>query len=242
MIASHIIAPAAIESSLPVIDGQWHGFLGGFASSAPAEENWPFSGEKPEKVRQFLKILDEADRSQPSFYFLHVESPHYPFIYADDGRTYGAQITHLHGGARTLKQGRLADDRETSLVGYQAHLLQTRFVDLLLGMILDKLEERSLFDDSIVVVTADHGAGFLWDEGVSADGLTSIRASEILYIPLFIKSPRQNTGEESDRVVEIIDVVPTPTDILDLEIPWKIDGLSALSEERPNRRRVAHNY
>ena len=55
---------------------------------------------------------------------------------------------------------------------------------------------------------------------------------EVAWVPLFVKAPGQRTGRVSDRKVQLIDVLPTIADILNLRLPGKIDGISALGPER----------
>ena len=46
----------------------------------------------------------------------------------------------------------------------QRHLLQAGYTDALVGQILDRVEEVGLYDESAIVVTADHGVAFHADE------------------------------------------------------------------------------
>ena len=56
-------------------------------------------------------------------------------------------------------------------------------------------------------------------------------------IPLFIKVPNQHKGVVSDRNVETIDILPTIADILGIELPWPIDGHSALDPSLSERKK-----
>ena len=40
---------------------------------------------------------------------------------------------------------------------YQQHLLQVEFVDTILGQIIDQLDRAGVYDDTLIVVVADHG-------------------------------------------------------------------------------------
>ncbi len=60
-------------------------------------------------------------------------------------------------------------------------------------------------------------------------------ARDVMHVPLFIKEPFQESGRTSDRNVESIDVLPTIAELLDVEIPWRVDGVSATDETRPER-------
>src|SRR4029453_4829022 len=60
---------------------------------------------------------------------------------------------------------------------------------------------------------------------------------QIMWTPLFVKLPGQSEGEVDDRPTETIDVLPTIADVLDVEIPWEVDGASVFEdrEDRPAR-------
>jgi hypothetical protein len=123
---------------------------------------------------------------------------------------------------------------------WQAHLMQVGFIDLLLGRVLDRLDEMGMFDETLLIVTADHGVSFFWNSGdISSEKMFLIQASETLYVPLFVKLPGQDYANLSDAPVQTIDILPTVADILDVDIPWEIGGISVLGEISDERTRYA---
>ena len=108
------------------------------------------------------------------------------------------------------------------------------------GLVLDRLVEMDLFEQSIIILTADHGTTFYWDsDGLESTKLKRIQASETMYVPLFIKVPDQAQGTVNDRLVETIDILPSVASVLDLKIPWKPDGVSVFTDQEPGRERHA---
>jgi hypothetical protein len=118
---------------------------------------------------------------------------------------------------------------------YQRHLLQLGFVDRLLGELLARLDELDLYDESVLIVTADHGASF-WPKGHLRELEDALHPEDILSVPLFVKRPRQRQGEASQRNAETIDIFPTLADLLDTPIPWPVDGCSLFDSLCPQRR------
>jgi hypothetical protein len=112
-------------------------------------------------------------------------------------------------------------------------LLQVAYVDRLLGRLVARLKETGLYDRCLLVIAADHGVTFRPGRHMRDANVES--APDIMWIPLFIKAPRQTQGSVSDRNVEIIDVLPTMVDLLQIRRPWKMDGISAIDAERPAR-------
>ena len=54
-------------------------------------------------------------------------------------------------------------------------------------------------------------------------------------VPLFMKAPAQQEGVINDRRVETVDILPTIADLLDIHLPWPIDGRSAFDSSVPER-------
>ncbi|MFA9565032.1 MAG: sulfatase-like hydrolase/transferase [Acidimicrobiales bacterium] len=168
------------------------------------------------RVDAFRSAIQPSD--DPSLYYLHLMLPHAPYVFTESGKTYdGPQI-----GQGTAA----AWDRN---VVAQQLALQMQFTDRLVGDILDDARDAGVYDDAIVIVTADHAAG-LDDEKVSRyyDGTN---AAELMVTPLFIKAPNQSAGVVSDAPIEGVDILPTLADMLDIEVPWPVDGTSILDED-----------
>jgi hypothetical protein len=91
-----------------------------------------------------------------------------------------------------------------------------------------------LFDRAILVVTADHGVSFHAGEGRRT---TYRNREDLAFVPLFVKLPNQRTGRVVDRVVQSIDVLPTIADAAGIDVPWRLDGRSALGSR--DLRRVS---
>ena len=123
--------------------------------------------------------------------------------------------------------------------GRQRHLLQARHADVMLGVILARLQELDTYDDSLIVVTADHGAAF--ETGEPIRGVSPDNADSVLWVPLLVKPPGQTTGRIDDRPARTIDVLPTMADVLELDLPDGTDGVSLLGPAPaagPDERRV----
>jgi hypothetical protein len=118
----------------------------------------------------------------------------------------------------------------------QRHMLQTGFADLQLQHLWKHLKHDGLWDDSLIVVAADHGVAF--PHARERRRLTRKNAAEIAPVPLFIKAPGQRKAKTDDAWVETIDILPTIFDILNLDPRVKMDGKSAFSPEVQNRREL----
>ncbi len=100
---------------------------------------------------------------------------------------------------------------------------------------IDVLKTNGTYDDTLIVVMADYGVTVRPDIYHRREA-TEDTIGDIAAIPLFIKYPDQEGGGVIDDYrAEIVDVLPTIADVLDVDIPWAVDGTSLLSGERPER-------
>jgi arylsulfatase A-like enzyme len=96
--------------------------------------------------------------------------------------------------------------------------------DQQLGVLLKALESRGHGDDTMVIVTADHGEE-LWDHGRIGHG-QSLR-EELVHVPLVIYYPPLfPAGRAVDEGVELVDLLPTITEALGLPAPTEAQGES----------------
>jgi hypothetical protein len=126
---------------------------------------------------------------------------------------------------------RWTGDAAAARQSYQRHLLQVGFVDRLIGDLLRRLRDTGLYDSSLIVITADHGASFR--PGDSRRLVTPTNHADIMAVPLFIKYPHQRQGGIDDRNAQTIDILPTIADVLEVKLARKPDGRSLLKPEAP---------
>jgi len=183
----------------------------------------------PGLVSRFITELRPGNPRQ--LYVLHVLLPHSPWRYLPSGKTYTSAPPSMGPvGDTWARSDGLVDH------GFKRHLLQVEFVDRELGRIVRRLHETGLWNRSLFVVVADHGVSFLAGGHERAVDLHNI--GDIAPIPLFVKTPWQQAGRIDDRSARTIDVVPTIADVLHIRMPWKLDGRSLLSPNRPRPSEV----
>jgi uncharacterized sulfatase len=85
------------------------------------------------------------------------------------------------------------------------------------------LEERHLFDNTILVITADHGEGLL-DHGLMGHGATLYE--EVIHVPLLVVPPGGVSRMDVQRPVSLLDVAPTLLDVAGIAAPSSFEGHS----------------
>ena len=161
---------------------------------------------------------------RPTFHFLHLLLPHQPWKWLPSGLEYN--------GATIGKDNRPSwfADQWPVTVSHQRLLLQTAYLDRLLGGFIERLEDSGLWDDAVIAVTADHGIAFR--AGDFARRASDAQAGDAMWVPFFLRAPGLPAGAVDDRNVEMVDLAPTIGDLLDVRLEWDVDGRSTLGEPR----------
>ena len=222
VIYAHVETPARARTQLPSLTADWKDFLRG--------QNWQrrwVSNRDDDRTRGPHRFIDgiSANDPHPTLYFLHALLPHEPYVYLPSGQRFTDDAA-MPGVTDT---GRWVDEAWPVVQAYRRHLTQLGLVVSLVGQMLDRLKREGLWDDALVIVTADHGVSFR--RGRPFKGIDDETVADIMPVPLFIKRPQQHEGIVSDRDVEAVDLIPTIADLLDTTLPWHADGVSALADD-----------
>jgi arylsulfatase A-like enzyme len=183
-----------------------------------------------------------------SFYtFIHYIEPHNPI---QPPRAFRKRFGSAGPGIDHSKMVRVldnplwcfADDVELSpeeirhLVAlYDAEIAH---LDARLGELLAFMKQRGLYDDTLIIVTADHGEHF------GEHGMYSHVASlyePVVHVPLIVKWPRGATGPAvRDELVQLTDIVPTILEVAGVPAPHqdKLFGKSLTAHRGP----VGHEF
>ena len=230
IVVQHLLLPADMRKDLPEVDSVWEGF-----ETASVTEPGEFSSKR-DLTRDVLSRLagDDATagveraiaaldrpRSRPPLLFVHSTLPHGAWRRLPDGRQYpieGVEYPGLADGSWVGPQWQIDQS-------FQRHLLQASDADRLVGRLLDALRAHDLFDDAVIVVTADHGASF--ETGQRRRPVTGTNIGAIAPVPFFVKLPGQRRARVDDGAVRTIDVLPTIAKAAGVRLPWQADGIPA---------------
>ncbi len=181
----------------------------------------------PKVLREACLWL-EQNRDADSF-FLTIESfdPHEPWLppayYRDmyveeEGEE---QIISAYGDVSGLSDGVVARTR----ANYSG---EVTMCDRWFGHLMEQLRVTGRLDDTLVVLTSDHGHSIAERGYMGKRGYPS--APEVFDIPLLIRFPgAEHAGAESDAFVQHHDITATILDALDVAPAESIDGISFLT-------------
>jgi iduronate 2-sulfatase len=174
--------------------------------------------EKDGRVAQRIIKLIEQNKEKPFFIAAGFSLPHSPWYaprkYFD---LYPLETVPLPD-ASTDDQT-TEEDKRQSRASYYACV---SFVDAQIGLILDELERQALADKTIIVFTSDHGFHLgehgVWDKKTLYE--------ESVRVPLIVFAPGKQNGASSSRLVELVDLYPTLTELCELPTPDGMEGTS----------------
>ncbi len=158
----------------------------------------------------------ERNGERPFFLFIHHWDCHYDF---NAPREFVDLFAPGYGGSLSMKgfmtnpciaPGMDARDFEYLLANYDAEI---RWVDHHVGLLRRKLEELDLAEDTLLVITSDHGEEF-FEHGNK--GHRWNLHEESLAIPLIIGGPGVRRGLEIGASARIFDIAPTILDLAGL--------------------------
>ena len=197
-------------------------------------------------------LRDISKKSEPFFLAVGFIRPHLPFVspqkYWDlydpaqitlapnkfrptDAPSYailpGGELRNYHG----IPQGSIPDPLARQLKhGYYAAVSYT---DAQVGKVLDELDKLGLRDNTIVVLWGDHG----WKLGEHDAWCKHSNVENDTNAPLLLSVPgMKNAGQQSNALVEFVDVYPTLSELAGLPLPNHLEGTSFMPLlESPNR-------
>ena len=240
VVYGHLTLPALARDQLPAIDTSWRGFLG--QGDAPSGVGVAVDGlpVAPESVR--AEWIDWIQRlinginpdSPPTLSYAHLQAPHVPWVVNPSGTQYvrPEEYTEVEG---LEGDGHWETDPAAALLGFQRQMYQIGFLDTMIGRLLDHIQETGTWDDTMIVVIADHGESFV--PGEHRRWPYDNNRDDLYRIPLFIKYPAQTAGETVDVAAFGTDVLPTIVKALDIDTDWVFDGmpLQDVTVDRPHQ-------
>ncbi len=167
-------------------------------------------------------LRHERDKEQPFLLWVHYFDPHSPY----ELRERFADLEKI-GEAPPPAPGLDSDTAQERIRQYNSEI---GFTDYYIGILLDELERQDIYDNTLVVLVADHGES-LGEHDYIGHGRQLY--DPIVRIPLIMRLPGHTTaGKVVDSEVSIIDIASTVADLTvkkidpDLQLPIQFGGRS----------------
>ena len=186
--------------------------LGGDRSSAIDTFSSPIHERSAARVTtDAVSWLAARDRTRPFFCWVHYFDPHKPYNTPPPFR------------ARFSKRP------------YDGEIA---YMDSQIGRLVQSLKKEDAWANTLIGVVADHGEG-LGDHGEASHA--KLIYGSVMRVPLIVACPGLSTQSHvvDDVVVSVMDIFPTVLDLLGVDHPADVDGVSLLAA-RSNKNRTVY--
>jgi len=160
--------------------------------------------------------------TKPFFLFSYYFDPHYNYILHKKYNYYPSYKGKLRSNHSISALWRYRDQFSKDDIKYLVSLYDSEiaFTDEHIGKLINELKKQGMYDNSVIIITADHGEEFM-ERGWIGHSITLHQ--ELIRVPLIMKFP----GLEARKIntpVSLIDIMPTICSYLGIQIPNGLDG------------------
>ncbi len=230
---------AFVDSGIEGFVGGGRGFARGFEAyhHAPFRDDLDVKYDIAVSTELASSWLNARDDDRPFFLFLHTKSVHalphdspcldhrcFPydkpepfrfrfvdeeqarFTWSDAEKGFGQ--AYLWSWNRTILSGK---EDPKAFPASELHVLKglydggVAYTDAFVGQLLSHLAALKLLENTLVIITSDHGEAFLEHNLFMHQEVYE----QLLHVPLIVKLPGADRGNEISELVSILDIAPT---------------------------------
>ncbi len=177
-----------------------------------------------QSINASIKWLDKNAKKGPFLLVVDEFDPHEPWnapkdllgLYMDTKSYDGRKVINTTGGAYDFKEGEL----EYTFAQYAG---EVSLCDKYVGVLMDKLKELDVWDNTVVMLVSDHGHNIM-DHGV-IHKLPDHMYPELMDLVYIIRHPEKHAANtECDAFVAHHDIPVTLMNLAGIEPPSDLDG------------------
>jgi arylsulfatase A-like enzyme len=193
--------------------------------------------------RRAFGLLDQRGKNDgPFFLFLNYMDAHYPYYGVPgykhyfpgenpnfDGSSYLGLRDHVISGKKSLTPA----ERSNLNARYDEGIA---YIDSEIGKLLARFRELGIYDDSLIIITSDHGETF-GERGLLSHGVGHV-SQALVHVPLLIKFPGQHESRQVGDPVSQVDLMPTVLQVTGSKQPPGLQGRVLRSDGSDGRGSV----
>jgi arylsulfatase A-like enzyme len=196
------------------------GFKRGFQNYKQNYQSQKATKETDEVCETLYRLKND---NIPFFLFVHYMDPHAPYSPPFPlNKLYDPDYKGSRDGSLSIEDTNLfANISKPDLIYLKAlYDGEITYVDKELKRIFNLLEQSGLSENTIIIITSDHGEEFYEH---NAMGHCNDLFQELIFVPLIIKIPDQLKKGIIRKAVSFIDIAPTLVNLVSAHIPkiWK---------------------
>lgn len=203
-----------------------------------------FDQNEESPLLNWIKREVSPDREKPFFLWFHTTIVHQPYNPSEEVLPDTRENLEKSPGIRAVLNGAIVPIGSTEFVPEDKPILDLLYdeeikrIDRLFGDAIDLLREAQQLDNTLIMLTADHGEELL-DHGFVGHASTALQAKlyeELIHIPLIVSMPGQiEGGSIVTNPVSQVDIAPTVLRLLEFPVPESMQGMDLFSSphDRP---------
>ncbi len=154
-------------------------------------------------ISDLIHFIDTRDRNRPFFNFMFFEATHAPYQFPQEAVIRKDYIKEMNYAKLNLVSG-------ISKIKNR-YINAAHYVDSQIGRLLDELKKQGLEQETIVIITGDHGEEFM-EKGHWGHGHNAVFPEEQIHVPLVMAIP----GKHSEVINHLSSHLDLPATILPL--------------------------
>ncbi len=180
-------------------------------------------------TEQACQWFDEAEHG--FFLWAHYMDTHWPY-HLESRLQSSAEIAQAWREGAVMHQAfryKVYPGDEQMRRVIELYDMAIQYVDEQVGRLIEKLVQLGVYDQTLIIVTSDHGEAFFDHERFMHGAYYDLH-DEILKVPLIIRFPQGTVKPQAiRRQVRLLDLAPTIVELLGLPKPSRMEGVSLLS-------------
>lgn len=182
------------------------------------------------QTNQFIGELEKCPEDQPFFAVCSYNAPHFPMLVPEPyDKLISPSDLILSPNFRAGREGKPKEIYDSKYFTNNEHLNEYEWkrliahywglcslVDDQVGKIIKYLKATGKIDNTIIVYTSDHG-DMIGSHGLNKKGFY-MHYDEVTKVPLIIVDPDSRKDQKIDRLVSLIDIVPSLAELVGISI------------------------
>lgn len=190
----------------------------------------PFT--RGEEITKNALFWISNNKNSPFFVWVHYMDVHHPYLPPKKHLMKFSDNVIPAREARTLHTKMLKNPDSISNTDIKKLIDlydgSINYADYCIGNFLSTIEDMNVLDNSLIILTADHGDAF-GEHGEFGHGERKANLyDEIIHIPLIIQTLKVKENTIVERQADLLDIAPTILDFLSIQKPSEMEGNSLL--------------
>jgi len=174
------------------------------------------------ELNQHVTNWIEKHKNEKFFLWVHYMDPHEPYIPPKE------YLSNFSSREEALKFNLSVDmnnpSEEDLTILRELYKGEVKYVDSCIAELINNIEDRGLLEDSLIIITADHGHAFM--EHGKFGHAYDILYNEVIHVPLIVYG--LGGTHKINKCVQLLDLPPTVLDLLGINPPSTFIGKSLI--------------